>query len=408
MKFHVLINPFSRFLALAFGLASALSIMADEAGAIGGCRPSNSEGPQVNIFEPPILHDRLMDFGRQDILGEDSLLYPSNQPPIIPRSSWIKVSDKPKKEWPKDFMKNLKGMTIHYAAGYPINIFETGKDRANAVYEEHAIKNNWGDIGYNFLVDKQGNIYEGRTGSIEDAVIGGHAIGFNRETMGVCGLLRRWENPTDSMLDSIAKVITWKLKKHNTSPFGTIAMNGLTVQVIHGHRELLTSEECPGDPLFNKLGTVREKAQNCFLPKKIVIPMEGEYIYVDGEGCKMYGDNYNKNGHIMVAIGSFMPAIFGKAEPLGYSSLEETDRYRVRAYDPTRQWYCDFDTNKSTIFRQKCSYVDLLNDRFDMEVTPDINAEQQRVYVPVRGIAYLCDYNIEWDGINKAAIMTKR
>lgn len=53
-----------------------------------------------------------------------------------------------------------------------------------AIYAYHTRALGWCDIGYNALVDKYGQVFEGRAGGITKGIVGSHAGGFNKNTWG--------------------------------------------------------------------------------------------------------------------------------------------------------------------------------------------------------------------------------
>lgn len=200
----------------------------------------------------------------QDLIGR------IDSPPIILRSQW--GADEKLMTWKPAIMTSLKAMTVHHTAGNNSDAMD-GAAKVKAVYLLHAKDKKdggfgWGDIGYHFLVDHKGNIYEGRTGSIQQTVIGGHSYGFNRETMGICGLGNfEEEAPTEKMIDSIAKTLAWKLNMHSVNPKGTVTLKDFskenetkTVQVIHGHRDVFNTD-CPGKNLYFQLDAIRKLVQ---------------------------------------------------------------------------------------------------------------------------------------------------
>jgi hypothetical protein len=124
------------------------------------------------------------------------------------------------------------------------------------IYRYHTQALGWKDIGYNFLVDPWGRVFEGRRGGVDRAVIGAHAAGYNTGSIGVsaigcfdsnaCGnsaAVRR------SMLDGIDRILAWKFDIHDIDPYGSVTANSRRLPTIVGHRDV-GSTACPGNRLF--------------------------------------------------------------------------------------------------------------------------------------------------------------
>jgi hypothetical protein len=140
-----------------------------------------------------------------------------------------------------------------------------------AICRYHRNNNGWNDIGYNFVVDQYGQIFEGRAGGIDQAVIGAHAQGYNRVSTGIASLGTHSDVPVPSSeLESLANLIGWKLPYHGTPVSGTATVTSgggsvnrypqgrkVTFQRISGHRDG-DSTACPGDALYRQLPTLRE------------------------------------------------------------------------------------------------------------------------------------------------------
>lgn len=126
------------------------------------------------------------------------------------------------------------------------------------------------DIGYNFVVDRFGNVWEGRAGGADRPVVGGHVKGFNTGSVGVAALgTFDGAVPNDATLEGIARVIAWKFAMRNVDPFGqiTLVSNGgdiydigeqVTVNTIDGHRSI-GATACPGAQLFARLADIRQR-----------------------------------------------------------------------------------------------------------------------------------------------------
>jgi uncharacterized protein with LGFP repeats len=140
-----------------------------------------------------------------------------------------------------------------------------------SIYRYHVESSGWRDIGYNFLVDRCGNIYEGRAGGVAKPVMGAHTLGFNTNSMGIA-VLGTFVNskPSKRAVGAIARLTAWKLglfggnpngKTYLTSGGGNLYPKGKNVRlnVISGHRDGFATE-CPGRQLYRKLGSTRTTA----------------------------------------------------------------------------------------------------------------------------------------------------
>ena len=136
----------------------------------------------------------------------------------------------------------------------------------------HRDHNGWNDIGYNFLVDRYGQIFEGREGGIDLAVMGAQAQGYNSHSTGVSciGDFTSTRLPAAGV-DALARLLAWKLAVHGVPPTGTTLVEseggsanryreGTMVRLarISGHLDG-NATACPGGALYDQLGAIRRR-----------------------------------------------------------------------------------------------------------------------------------------------------
>jgi len=143
-------------------------------------------------------------------------------------------------------------------------------------YDTKGLK--WSDLGYNFLVDRYGTVYEGRYGGVTKGVIGAQVLGFNTNSTGIA-MIGTFTSPTppSAMMSALKKLLAWKLDVHHVDPQGSARMvcrwtqkftEGETVVLpaIAGHRQA-NYTACPGDALYRLLPGVRTAVRGMGLPK---------------------------------------------------------------------------------------------------------------------------------------------
>ncbi len=176
---------------------------------------------------------------------------PAPQPSICNRACW--TARAPSCSISQN--TTLNRAIIHHTANqntFPSASLETSKGYVRGHQNGHMDVNGWCDIGYHFLVDSLGNIFEGRQGSISSLPRGAHD-GCNTDSMGfsLMGYFHSPYNqtPTTVMLDNLYNTIAWKMPSGWT-PYGSGTYCGNTVGVLDGHRKVKATA-CPGDIVFN-------------------------------------------------------------------------------------------------------------------------------------------------------------
>lgn len=192
-------------------------------------------------------------------------------PTVITRAQWAA----PAQACKPDVAKALVGAVVHHTAdsnSYSTVAQAMQQIRNDAAY--HITGRGWCDIGYNFIVDKWGNIYEGREGSLTQPVVGAHAAGFNAGTVGVAMLGTFNALPSAATQRSVGQIIGWRLGAYRINPLGSMTYyttgggalsryndRNVTIPRIVGHRDVGYTA-CPGNGGWAALPTIRRMAQS--------------------------------------------------------------------------------------------------------------------------------------------------
>ncbi|GAC70979.1 peptidoglycan recognition protein family protein [Gordonia soli] len=204
-------------------------------------------------------------------LGSSLLTPLAGGPQIVARSQW--GADEGIRCSQPTFSPSMKAAVVHHTAGSNDYTREQSAEIVRGIYAYHARTLNWCDIGYNVLVDKYGQIFEGAFGGLERNVEGTHTGGFNKETVGV-SMIGNLDQvaPSPEMVSSVGKFLRWRLGKANVPAGGNAQLRsegfsaskfpaGATsnLPVISGHRDY-NSTSCPGNLGYPALAQIRALA----------------------------------------------------------------------------------------------------------------------------------------------------
>lgn len=201
------------------------------------------------------------------------------QPHIISRAAWgadesIRLANCP---GGAEYGPPVRAAVVHHTVN--ANDYGPGDSAAmvRGIYYFHTQANGWCDVGYNFIVDRYGQIFEGRYGGIAQSIIGAHAGGFNAGSTGVSFLGN--SNTTAisaAAYNGIRSVLAWKLSLTGVNPYGTATFTVqsstcecqhwppgtvVTIPAISGHRDT-NATSCPGAALYDLLDQLRADLYN--------------------------------------------------------------------------------------------------------------------------------------------------
>ncbi|MFF0457028.1 N-acetylmuramoyl-L-alanine amidase [Nocardia africana] len=196
---------------------------------------------------------------------------PGGGPKVISRAQW--GADESLRCEEPTYDDGLGGITVHHTAGRNDYTKAESAGIVRAIYAYHAKTLGWCDIGYNALVDKYGQIFEGRYGGLDRPVEGAHAGGFNENTAGVAMMGDfETEPPSDSQLQATGQFVGWRAKIAGLDPEGHTTMfsegtdytpyaegEAVDLPIVFAHRDV-GNTTCPGDAAYARMDRIREIA----------------------------------------------------------------------------------------------------------------------------------------------------
>jgi uncharacterized protein with LGFP repeats len=202
-------------------------------------------------------------------------------PFIVPRDSWG-AAQVPPRSGPS--YGTVQMAFVHHTAGTIEYSPEDSPGIVLGIARYHRDSNGWNDIGYNFLVDRYGVIFEGRAGGVDAAVVGAQAQGWNSQSTGIATLGTFTSIPLDEpAMEALARLLGWKLSVHGIPTQGVVTLtsgggasnrfpNGtpVTFERISAHRDS-NETTCPGDALYAQLPDLRARAVRYAVPLSALI-----------------------------------------------------------------------------------------------------------------------------------------
>ncbi|QZY28296.1 N-acetylmuramoyl-L-alanine amidase [Nocardioides coralli] len=170
------------------------------------------------------------------------------------------------------YLERMKQVHLHHTA--------TGNDYRRkdvagiirGMYRYHTQSLGWFDIGYNFLVDKFGRTWVGRSGGPARLVQGAHTLGFNHASVGVA-VIGNYEakRPRDEVLKALKRLAAWKFDRHDRDARRQVFVRSTgsdqyrdgeraRLPAFDGHRDT-NDTACPGQELYELLPALRRRTQ---------------------------------------------------------------------------------------------------------------------------------------------------
>jgi uncharacterized protein with LGFP repeats len=234
-----------------------------------GYRPANAEQPfaqNINavLISPPQAPADLAPL-------PNAVTVPGQPPNIITRAQW--GADESLRCGDPHYNATVRAAVVHHTAGSNDYSPQDSAAIVRSIYEYHARTLGWCDIAYNALVDKYGQVFEGRFGGLDKPVQGSHTGGFNTDTWGVA-MMGNFDAvpPTPIQLRTTARLIGWRLGLDHVDPLSTVVLTSAggsfthfpagatpTLPTIFTHRDV-GNTDCPGNAAYAAMPALRDIA----------------------------------------------------------------------------------------------------------------------------------------------------
>ncbi len=197
-----------------------------------------------------------------DSAGTDVLTLQSSQvtpkPVIYSRAQW--GADERLRSGSPGYHEVHAGFVHH-----TVNANSYTKDEVPAmlrsIYAYHTRSRGWSDVGYNYLVDRFGRIWEGRAGGVDRPVVGAHTLGYNENSFAMSAIGNFEQvRPSEAVVQAYGALFAWKLSLHGVdAASGSQKVGNRSFPAVNGHRDA-GSTACPGAFLYQRLGDIRALA----------------------------------------------------------------------------------------------------------------------------------------------------
>ncbi|HEX6491243.1 MAG TPA: N-acetylmuramoyl-L-alanine amidase [Gaiellaceae bacterium] len=203
--------------------------------------------------------------------------FSANSPPIITRAQWG-ANEQIRRDRTARYADEVHLAIVHHTAGSNSYSRSESASIVRAIEIYHVLGNGWDDIGYNFLVDKYGQVFEGRYGGIDRPVVGAHAMGFNHGSVGVA-LIGDYNGVglTAPERAALVKLLAWRLDVSHVDPLSQVSRvstgnprysqgTPVLLRAISGHRDV-SPTNCPGNDVYAELPAIAREVAATGLPK---------------------------------------------------------------------------------------------------------------------------------------------
>jgi hypothetical protein len=183
----------------------------------------------------------------------------TRKPKIFSRAQW--GADERLRDKPSLHYGEIHAGFVHHT----VNANGYSRDEVpsilRGIYAYHTQSRGWSDVGYNFLVDRFGRIWEGRYGGVARPVVGAHTLGYNEDSFAMSAIGNfETVQPSQRMLDAYARLFAWKLSLSGVRADDTRQyVTSRYFEAINGHRDA-GQTACPGRYLYAKIPAIRRAA----------------------------------------------------------------------------------------------------------------------------------------------------